>query len=95
MSVSFMPSLQDGAGVLAGCSPDSVRGYSHGLPPGSHRQSRMLKGNAGLSGDMALRIEKAFGVRMDTLMRMASAYEIAATRRREKLIRVRRVVCSA
>jgi len=54
----------------------------------------MLKGNAGLSGDMALRIEKAFGVKMDTLMRMASAYEIAATRRREKLIRVRRVVCA-
>jgi hypothetical protein len=94
MSVVFRPSLQDGAGVLAGCSPDSVRGYSHGFPPGSHRQSRLLKGNAGLSGDMALRVEKAFGVRMDTLMRVASAYEIAATRRREELIRGRRVVCA-
>jgi len=95
MSVVFRPSLQDGPGVLAGCSPDSVRGYSHGFPPGSHRQSRLLKGNAGLSGDMALRVEKAFGVRMDTLMRVASAYEIAATRRREELIRGRRVVCAA
>jgi addiction module HigA family antidote len=57
--------------------------------------SSLLNGKAGLSGDMALRIEKAFGVRMDTLMRMASAYEIAATRKREKLIRVRRVVCAA
>jgi len=94
MSVSFMPSLQDGAGVLAGCSPDSVRGYSHGLPPGSQTLSSLLNGKAGLSGDMALRIEKAFGVKMDTLMRMASAYEIAATRKREKLIRVRRVVCA-
>jgi len=28
---------------------------------------------------MALRIEKAFGVKMDTLMRMQSAYEIAQT----------------
>ncbi len=45
-----------------------------------------------LSGDMALRIEKAFGVRMDTLMRMQSAYDIAQTRKREKLIRVRRIV---
>jgi plasmid maintenance system antidote protein VapI len=54
----------------------------------------MLKGNAGLSGDMALRVEKAFGVRMDTLMRVASACEIAVTRRREKLIRGRRVVCA-
>jgi hypothetical protein len=28
-------------------------------------------------------------------MRMQSAYEIAQTRKREKLIRVRRVVCAA
>jgi plasmid maintenance system antidote protein VapI len=40
---------------------------------------------------MALRIEKAFGVKMDTLMRMQSAYEIARTRLREGQIRVRRV----
>ena len=39
---------------------------------------------------MALRIEKAFGVKMDTLMRMQSNYDIAKTRRREKEIRVRR-----
>ncbi len=53
--------------------------------------SSLLNGKAGLSGDMALRIEKAFGVQMDTLMRMQSAYEIAKTRKREKLIRVGRV----
>jgi antitoxin HigA-1 len=57
--------------------------------------SSLLNGKAGLSGEMALRIEKAFGVRMDTLMRMQSAYEIAQTRKREKLIRVRRVVYAA
>lgn len=51
--------------------------------------SSLLNGKAGLSGEMALRIEKAFGVKMDTLMRMQSAYEIARTRKREKLIRVR------
>jgi len=53
--------------------------------------SSLLNGKAGLSGDMALRIEKAFGVKMDTLMRMQSAYEIAQTRKREGLIRVERV----
>ena len=53
--------------------------------------SSVLNGKAGLSGDMALRIEKAFGVKMDTLMRMRSACEIAQTREREKLIRVQRV----
>jgi addiction module HigA family antidote len=49
--------------------------------------SSLLNGKVGLSGDMALRIEKAFGVKMDTLMRMQSAYEIAQTRKREKQIR--------
>ncbi len=49
--------------------------------------SSLLNGKADLSGDMALRIEKAFGVKMDTLMRMQSAYDIAQTRRREKEIK--------
>jgi plasmid maintenance system antidote protein VapI len=40
---------------------------------------------------MALRIEKAFGVKMETLMRMQSSYDIARTRQREKRIRVRRI----
>ena len=53
--------------------------------------SSLLNGKADLSGDMALRIEKAFGVRMDTLMRMQSSYDIAQTRKREKRIRVRRI----
>jgi addiction module HigA family antidote len=53
--------------------------------------SSLLNGKAGLSGDMALRIEKAFAVKMDTLMRMQSSYDIAQTRRREKQIRVRRI----
>jgi len=52
--------------------------------------SSLLNNKADLSGDMALRIEKAFGVKMDTLMRMQSAYDIAQTRSREKEIRVRR-----
>jgi antitoxin HigA-1 len=52
--------------------------------------SSLLNSKAGLSGEMALRIEKAFGVKMETLMRMQSAFDIARTRRREKEIRVRR-----
>lgn len=53
--------------------------------------SSLLNAKADLSGDMALRIEKAFGVKMDTLMRMQSAYDIARTRMREKDIRVKRI----
>jgi antitoxin HigA-1 len=53
--------------------------------------SSLLNGKADLSGDMALRIEKAFGVKMDTLMRMQVSYDIAQTRKREKGIHVRRI----
>jgi plasmid maintenance system antidote protein VapI len=49
--------------------------------------SSLLNGKADRSGDMALRIEKAFGVKMDTLMRMQSSYDIAQTRKRENQIR--------
>lgn len=53
--------------------------------------SSLVNGKADLSGNMALRIEKAFGVKMDTLMRMQASYDIAQTRKHEKQIRVRRV----
>src|ERR1700680_4005200 len=52
--------------------------------------SSLLNGRADLSGEMALRIEKAFGPKMDTLMRIQSAYDIARTRKRQGQIRVRR-----
>ena len=51
--------------------------------------SSLLNGRASLTGEMALRIEKAFGVKMDTLMRMQSAYEIAQTRKLERTILVK------
>ena len=53
--------------------------------------SNLLNGKADLSGDMALRIEKAFGVKMDTLMRMQVSYDIAQARKREKQIHVQRI----
>ena len=52
--------------------------------------SSLLNARADLSGDMALRFEKAFGVDMDTLMRMQNSYDIVRTRGREKKIRVER-----
>jgi addiction module HigA family antidote len=52
--------------------------------------SNLLNGRADLSGEMALRIEKAFGVRMDTLLRMQVSFDIARTRQRAKTITVRR-----
>ncbi len=52
--------------------------------------SNLLNQNADLSGEMAVRIEKAFGVNMDTLMRMQAAYDIALARKDAGKIRVRR-----
>ena len=43
--------------------------------------SAFLNGRSDLSGTMALRFEKAFGVGMETLMRMQTTYDIARARR--------------
>ncbi len=51
--------------------------------------SALLNGRASLSSEMALRIEKAFGVKMDTLMNMQNSYEIAKVRARENEIHVK------
>ena len=45
--------------------------------------SALLNARAALSPEMALRLEKAFGVRMDTLLRMQTSWEIARARRHE------------
>ena len=45
--------------------------------------SALVNERAHLSPEMALRVEKAFGVSLDTLMRMQNSYDIARTRRRE------------
>ncbi|MBA4141453.1 MAG: HigA family addiction module antidote protein [Nitrosospira sp.] len=50
--------------------------------------SAFLNERASLSPEMALRIEKAFGASMDTLMRMQSSFAIAQARKREGDIKV-------
>jgi addiction module HigA family antidote len=70
----------------------SVTGASTVLGVTRPALSALLNGRAALSPDMALRIEKAFGSRMDTLLRMQVAYEIAAARGREADIKVKRYV---
>ena len=52
--------------------------------------SSLLNAKADLSGEMALRFEKAFGVDMDTLMRMQNSFDIAQTRSKAKKIHVER-----
>jgi addiction module HigA family antidote len=52
--------------------------------------SAFLNERSSLSPEMALRIEKAFGVSMDTLMRMQNSHDIAQARKRQGAIKVRR-----
>ncbi len=54
--------------------------------------SALLNGRAALSPEMALRVEKAFGPKMDTLLRMQTSFEIAETRKREGEIKVERYI---
>ncbi|HEY0310873.1 MAG TPA: HigA family addiction module antitoxin [Allosphingosinicella sp.] len=55
----------------------SVTGLAERLHVTRQAASNLLNGNAGLSAEMAIRWEKAFGVRADTLMRMQAAHELA------------------
>jgi addiction module HigA family antidote len=57
--------------------------------------SALLNGRAALSPEMALRIEKAFGPKMDTLLRMQTSFEIHEARKRERAIKVKRYVPTA
>jgi addiction module HigA family antidote len=66
----------------------SVTDAAHVLGVTRPALSALLNERANLSPDMALRIEKAFGVSMDTLMRMQNSYDIAQARKREKEIKV-------
>ena len=52
--------------------------------------SDLLNGNAALSPEMALRIEKAFGVGMDMLLRMQAWYDASQMRARASEISVQR-----
>ena len=51
--------------------------------------SALLNCRAALSREMALRIEKAFAVSMDTLLRMQSSFDAAKVRARANRIKVK------
>jgi addiction module HigA family antidote len=58
-------------------------------------RSTFLNERADLSPDMAIRIEKAFGASMETLMRMQNSFDIAQAHKREGEIAVARYVPKA
>ena len=56
-----------------------------------HTLSRVINGQAGISPDMAIRLEKAFGGSADSWLRMQTAYDLAQARQHENQIKVKRV----
>jgi addiction module HigA family antidote len=52
--------------------------------------SNLLNERTALTADMALRIEKAFGPKMEQLMRMQLAFDLAQARGRQHRIKVKR-----
>jgi len=52
--------------------------------------SDVTNGKSSVSAEMALRLEKAFGVSMDLLLKMQAGYDAAQARLHESAIKVRR-----
>jgi antitoxin HigA-1 len=70
----------------------SVTNAAHALGVTRAALSAFLNERASLSPDMAIRIKKAFGISIETLMRMQNSYDIAQTHMREGDIVVARYV---
>jgi addiction module HigA family antidote len=62
------------------------------LGVGRQALSSLLNGKAALTSAMGLRVEKAFGPKLEHLMRMQLAYDLAQARKMEHGVRVKRYV---
>ena len=87
-----MKGIHSGGFIRRSVLPDgmSVTAAAEVLGVGRPALSNLLNEKASLSPEMALRVEKAFGVRMDTLLRMQTRYDTYRMRLRERDIRVER-----
>jgi addiction module HigA family antidote len=62
------------------------------LGVGRQALSSLLNGKTALTSNMGLRVEKAFGPKMEHLMRMQLAFDLAQARKTEQGVRVKRYV---
>ena len=87
-----MKAVHPGGFIRRSVIPDdlSITAAAEALGVGRPALSNLLNGKASLSPEMALRIEKAFGVKMDTLLRMQTRYDTYRIRQRESDIAVDR-----
>lgn len=68
----------------------SVSGAAKALDVRRATLSDLVHGNAALSAEMALRIEKAFNVKMETLLNMQAWHDAYAMRQRANKINVKK-----
>jgi addiction module HigA family antidote len=68
----------------------TVTEAARALGVGRQALSSLLNEKAALTSDMALRIEKAFGPKMEHLMRMQLAYDLAQARQHAGDVKVKR-----
>jgi addiction module HigA family antidote len=68
----------------------SVTDAARVLGVGRPALSAVLNGRASLSPDMALRLEKVFGVSMDLLLKMQLQFDIAQVRKAAKNLKVQK-----
>ena len=54
--------------------------------------NNLVNGKSGISPEMAIRLDKAFGGGAETWLRLQMAYDLAEARQREGEIKVKRVV---
>lgn len=100
MAIKLHPSLRVHAGVwlkeeIVDPHGISVKTLAEKFGVSRQALSTLLNGRAALSADMAIRFEKAFGVKADTLMRMQTAYDLAQARAHEDDIHVERLSAAA
>jgi antitoxin HigA-1 len=89
IKANFPPS-HVGAFLKRSIVPDgmSVTDAAKLLGVGRPALSQLLNANAALSPEMAMRFEKAFGVKMDTLLKMQARYDAWHMRTRADEIKV-------
>ncbi|MCR4343399.1 MAG: HigA family addiction module antitoxin [Candidatus Scalindua sp.] len=80
-------SIKDACPGLLGLT---VTEGAHVLDVARHTLSHLINTQAGISPDMAIRLEKAFGSSADVWLRMQAAYDLAQARTHENRIDVKR-----
>ena len=100
MALNMHPSLAVHVGdwlksEIVGPANVSVTALAEHVGVSRQALSTLLNGNASLSADMAIRFEKAFGIKADTLLRMQTTYELARAREHHSAIHVKRFAQAA